>query len=184
MTTNYQKIQTAITNALGTDSAVKNAFRACADLRIERGLMTKVSNETGLNASTIKLYAIGGEILAKLQAELVKDDGECLKIRAMVNESRTKGENYRALKGEELDGIILEWDGSTLGALFLAVQNARYVEPVTPEEPETEPETADESKGSLLDVVLSALPNLTAEELALVADSVAQLMTQKTLTTV
>ena len=183
---NTEKIVTAITNAQGTDSAVKIAFKACAGLRLERGLMAQVAKDTTLTAVTIKLYTVGGEILAKSKGEYVA--GDSLKIRTMLNSVTSKGDDYRALTGKELDQVIEDWDGYNLGELFSMIQDLRHVEPITPED--SDEDSQDDSQDSedtptpLVDVVLSHLPHLTPEELALVADSVAQLMALKTLASV
>ena len=189
--TTYENISTAIANANGTDSAVKIAFNACKGLRLERGLLTTASDETGISFHTMKLYAIGGEIVAKLSAngyEYVK--GDALKIRQLIGDSRRKSDDYRALTGKELDTILIEWDGSDLAGLITLVQALRYVEPTPPvelDESDESEDSGDESEdtpNSLVSVVLSHLPHLTPEELSLVADSVAQLMALKTLSKV
>lgn len=169
--TNFDKIGTDIRNAEGTNAAVLKAFKSCAGLRLERGLMAQASNETNLSDTTIKLYTVGGEIFAKLHAVNGEDfEDSALKVRTLINESRCKGEGYRAISGKELDGLISEWDGSKLSDLFVAVQDLRATDA---------PDTGKVKK-SQLDVVLAALPHLTAEELATVAEHVASLTATKT----
>jgi hypothetical protein len=187
---NYEYIKTLLDESDSLEAKVKEltakdelafikALEALAGMhRLPRGTMADLERATGRTSKTLTIYsAIGLVWVNDLDPYITARELQTI-INGYV--CHGGGVGMQLLK-ETANGIpTVEEFVKILGAEVHAKAKAKAEESQDSEEESQE--EAEDSKESLLAVVLRALPNLTAEELATVADSVAQLATARTLT--